>query len=186
MATTDAPRRKAFAVNLGVEAIDASTPYVLIDLSDTTNFPHSETNWVNLLGLILNAETKADGQYDIWVGTIIENDGTDGSAQWVHVWHLENRNNATDSTGHFFEVADLTLGGGNPDGINCAVASGAMTYFVGNQTQTNNGNWQNDTSRTSPVGAATKPGVGDIVIWVEEAGGAGTLDFSLLAIYEDH
>ena len=186
MASTDAPRRKTFVVNLGAEAISASTPYVLIDLSDSTNFPHSEINWINLLGLILNAEKASDGVYDVWVGVVTENDATDGSAQWVHVWHLESAHNPTDSTDRFSEVVSFTLGGGNPDGIICKVDSGAMTHFAGNQTQASNTNWQNDVDRASPVGAATKPGIGDVVVWVEEISGTGTVDVSITAIYEDH
>jgi len=40
----------------------------------------------------------------------------------------------------------------------------------------------------SPAGAAAgatgKPGDGDIVVWVEEVSGTGTIDFCLTAIYE--
>ena len=186
MASTDAPRRKTFVANLGAEGLAASTPYTLIDLSDTTNFPHNDTNWVNLLGLFLSAESHTDGIFDIWVGVVTENDATDGSATWVHVFHIENRDNATDNTGRFAGTVDFTLGNGNPDGINCQVVSGAPVYFAGNQAQAANANWQNDTNMASPVGATTKPGVGDIVCWIEEVTNGGTLDFSLTAIYEAH
>ena len=186
MAASDAPRRKTWAVNLGLEAIAASTPYVLVDLSDTTNFPHSETNFLNLLSLILNAETHGDGIFDIWVGVISELDATNGTAEWVHVFHVENRDNATDDTGRLAQQVDFCLGGANPDGLKCSVVSGAMVYFVGNQSQAGHVNWQNDTNLTSPVGAATKPGVGDLVVWVEEVTNGGTIDFSLTALYEDH
>ena len=174
----------SFVVNLGAEAVAASTPYVLVDLSDTTNFPHGLTTELHLLGLILEAEKAGDGVYDIWIGVVTENDATDGSVDWVHVFHLEHVANATDSTDRAAQVVDFTLGGGNPQGINCNVTGGAMTKFAGNQSQASNGNWQNDTNRASPVGSTTKPGVGDLVAWVEEVSGSGTLDFSLSAVYE--
>lgn len=174
----------SFAVNLGVEAVAADTPYVLVDLSDTTNFPHTKTTEIHLLGLVLSAEKAGDGVYDIWVGAVTENDGTDGSATWCHVFHLESVLNPTDSTDRFNGQVDFTLGGGNPQGINLNVTGGALTAFAGNQTQADDGNWQNDTNRTSPVGATTLPGVGDLVCWVEEVSGTGTIDFSLTAIYE--
>jgi len=186
MASTDAPRRKTYTVNLGVEGVSASTPYVLIDLSDTDNFPHNDDSWINLLGLHLNSEKAGDGVYDIWVGVVTENDATDGTAQWVYVFHLEAVGNSTDSTDRFSMTMDFTLGGGNPDGINCKVSSGSMPYFAGNQSQADNSNWQNDTNRTSPVGTTTKVGVGDVVVWVEEVSGTGTIDFSLTAHYEAH
>ena len=67
MAATDSPRRETYVVNVGAEAVAASTAYVLVDLSDSTNFPHNETNWLNLLGLKLNSEKASDGVYDEWV-----------------------------------------------------------------------------------------------------------------------
>lgn len=132
----------------------------------------------------MNAEKAADGIYDLFVGVVVENDGTDGSVQWVHVFHLQAVGNPTDSTDRFAQNVDFTLGGRNREGINCAVVAGALTRFAGNQVQDNNANWQNDTDRVSPVGSTTKPGVGDLVAWVEEVGGTGTMDFSLTAIYE--
>lgn len=176
--------RPVFAVNLGAEAVAASTAYVLVDLSDTTNFPHSNTAGLHLLGLMLSAEKAGDGVHDIWVGVVTENDATDGTAEWAHVFHLEHVANATDSTDRFAQAIDFTLGGANPNGLNLEIISGATAYFAGNQSQANNGSWQNDTNRASPVGSATKPGTGDLVVWVEEVSGTGTLDFSLTAIYE--
>ncbi len=160
--------RPIHMVNLGVEAVAASTPYVLVDLSDTTNFPHGGTQELHLLGLLLDAEKASDGVFDIWVGVVTENDGTDGSVQWVHVFHVESVLNPTDSTDRFVDAVDFTLSGINPDGINCAVVSGAMPFFAGNQAQADNGNWQNDENRVSPVGSTTKPGVGDLVVWVQQ------------------
>jgi hypothetical protein len=175
--------RPVHTVNLGAEAVADSTPYVLIDLSDTTNFPHGKTQELHLLGLILDGEKAADGAYDVWVGVVLENDATDGSVQWIHAFHLESVGNATDSTDRFHHDLDFTLGGVNPDGLNCAVVGGAMPFFVSNQSQVDNGGWQNDVNRVSPVGTTTKVGTGDVVVWVEEVSGSGTLDFSLTAFY---
>jgi len=178
--------RSQHVVNLGVEGISASTPYVLIDLSDTDNFPHgsAEVGEIHLLGLVIDGEDKSDGAFDIWFGVVLENDATDGSVQWVHVHHAETVENPTDSTGHIHEVVDFTLGGQNPEGINCKVVDGALVHFAGNQSQSNNVNWQNDENRASPVGTTTKVGVGDLVVWVEEVAGTGTLDISITGIYE--
>lgn len=186
MAATDARRRLTYAATLGAEAVADSTPYVLVDLSDTTNFPHLSANWINVLGLVLSAEKHSDSTIDIWVGVVTENDATDGTAQWFHCFHMEHVANSTDSTDRMHEVVDFTMGGANPDGLCCQVTSGVTVYLVSNQSQAGNANWQNDTNRASPVGATTIPAAGDIVVWVEEVGGTGTLDFCLTAIYEAH
>ena len=176
--------RARYFVSLGAEAVAASTPYVLVDLSDITNFPHKNTNALHLMGLILHAEKASDGVFDIWVGVVTECDATDGSTEWVHVYHLEASGNATDSTDRFAQLIDFTLGGHDRDGVNLLVRGGATPHFASNQTQANNVSWQNDTNRVSPVGTTTKPGVGDLVVWVEEVTDTGTIDFVISAIYE--
>lgn len=173
--------RDTFLAVLGAEAVAASTPYVLIDLSDSTNFPHTSTGSVRLLGLFLNAE-KASGIFDVWVGVVTENDATDGSVTWLYRFDLQFLGAAGMEPKHY--VVDFTLGGANPEGANCAVISGATPRLISNQTQADNVNWQNDVNRASPAGSTTKPGAGDIVVWVEEVTDGGTLDFTLTAIYE--
>lgn len=182
--------RDIHVVNVGAEAVAASTGYVVVDLSDTSNFPHSNTDHLHLLSLILSSEKASDGIFDVWVGVVYEVDGSDGSVQWLHVFHLQAVGNSTDSTDRFAQQIDFTLNGANPDGINCKVnaAGTGLTFFAGNQTQADNVTWQTDVGLASPVGAAAgatgKPGAGDIVCWVEEVTNGGTLDFSLTAIYE--
>jgi len=179
-----------YVVNLGAEAVSASTGYVLVDLSDTTNYPHSKTNQLHLLGLILSAEKAGDGVYDIWVGPVFEVDASNGSTTWVHCFHLEAVGNPTDNTDRFAQAIDFTLGGSNPEGVNCQVNSGGtgFTNFVGNQGHSGDGTWKTGTGLASPVGAGAgttgKPGAGDLVVYVEEVSGTGTIDFSLTAIYE--
>jgi hypothetical protein len=177
---------------VGAEATAADTAVVLVDLSDSTNFPHSssQTNWINVLGIFGSVETASDGPYDIWLGVISEVDASNGTAEWFDVIHCESPQNATDDKGHYLFSRDYTLGGGNPDGICCKITSGSMDYIATGQNQAGNTNWQTDVGLLSPAGAAAgatgKPGAGDIVAWVEETGGTGTCDWSLTVIYEAH
>lgn len=179
---------QAFYASLGAEAVAASTPYVLIDLSDTSTFPNphvggDKTQNINLLSLSIDAETHATGVFDVWVGVIYEVDATNGSAQWFHVWHMEEDTNATDSAGRFASQKDYTPG--NPEGLNCLVndAGDGLVYQASNQEQAGHVNWQTDTTLTSASGTAVAPGAGDIVVWVEEVSGTGNIDFSITALY---
>ena len=158
-----------------------STPYVLVDLSDSVNFPHTATSKVWLKKLLLNCEIESDGRYIVHVGIVKENDGTDGSADWIYVFHLETVDNATDSTGRFSDTVDFCQGG-DPRGICLEVSGGALLYVVTNASQDGNANWQNDVARASPVGTSN-PGVGDLVVYVEETSGTGTLPFTITALY---
>ena len=179
---------QAFYASLGAEGIDASTPYVLIDLSDISIFPNphvggNKTQNINLLSLSINAETHTTGVFDVWVGVIYEVDATNGSARWFHVWHMEEDTNATDSAGRFADQVDYTLG--NPEGLNCLVndAGDGLVYQASNQEQAGNTNWQTDVTLTASSGTAVAPGVGDIVVWVEEVTTGGTIDFNITALY---
>ena len=167
-----------FVASLGAEAVSASTAYVLVDLSDSTNFPHNHTGYILLKSLRLHAEKASDGVYDVWVGVITEVDASNGTADWLHVFHLEHiANNSAETTDRFAQ--QVFFGPANLE-----IVSGALTHVVTNQQQAGNTNWQTDANLTSPVGATTKSGVGDLVVWVEEVSGTGTLDFILSADYE--
>ena len=179
---------KSFAASFGAEAVAASTPYVVVDLDDVTNYPHTFTSELHILGLIVNAETQADGTYDLWFGVITEVDADNGTAEWFDVIHFETRQNPTDDEGHLDIFRDYTLGGRNADGMNLLIESGASTYLITGQSQAGHANWQTDTGLGSPAGgsggATGKPDVGDCVLWVEEVADTGTIDFSVTAIYE--
>ena len=185
-----APRRSALTVNLGAEGVADTTAYVLVDLSDAANYPHTETGYINLLGLKLNVEKAADGDFDIWVGVITEVDASNGSTNWLHAFHLHHQGNATDDTDRFVSEIDFTLGSANPDGLRCEISGGAQVGFIGNQGESGNARWKTGTGLASPVGAAGgatgKPGASDLVVLVEEVADVGTLDFSITAIYETH
>jgi len=170
------------------EAVSASTAYVLVDLSDTTNYCHDGSNVLYVQRIRVSAEKASDGAYDLWFGTVVENDSTDGTAHWFHCLHLEMAENPTDSTDRFvgeIEMATPT----RPEGLCLAIdtASGKPFYFLSNATQANSSNWQNDTGLASPAGAAGgatgKPGVGDLVMWCEETGGSGTIDLCVSVDY---
>ena len=159
-----------FAV-LSAEGISASTPYVLVDLSQ-----YGGASFLYLDRLVVHFEKASDGVYDVWVGIVTENDATDGSASWIHVFHLEAVGNPTDSTDRFVQTLEF-------DGLSLDVVGGALIGAVTNATQADSTNWQNDTARVSPWGNVN-PGVGDLVVWVEEVSGAGTLDMLLSAKYQ--
>ena len=172
-------------VSLGVEGVSASTPYVLIDLSNAAGYPHTATGQVHLKGLMLNTEKASDGVYDIWAGVVLENDATDGSVSYFDVFHIQAVGNATDSTDRMYVARDYTLGGANPQGLNLFVDdSGSTPFFLTNQGSADDTTYESDDEVTSPLDDTTVMAAGDVIVWIEEVSGTGTLDFSLLAIYD--
>ena len=176
-----------YVASFGAEAVAATTAYVCIDLSDTTNYPHAFTNELHLLGMILSVNTASDGIFDFWFGVVTEVDASNGSVDFFDVIHCEARDNATDDTGSIQLMRDYTLGGFNPDGVNLLIESEASTMLVCGQTHSGNAAWQTDTGLASPAGAAAgdtgKPGAGDLVLYLEEATDSGTIDFSATFFY---
>ena len=173
---------------LGADDTAADTGCVLVDLSDSTNFPHSDTNAIHLLSLDLHAEKASDGVFEIHVGVITEVDDENGSAEWVHTFHLEANGNATDSTDRFVDGLDFTLNGACPDGLNLAIVSGATPYVINyGRTQAGSTNWQTDVGLLSPAGAAAgatgKPGAGDLVMLIDETSDAGTISWTVTGRY---
>ena len=147
-----------YQVSLVFAAVDADTPYVLVDLSDTTNFPHANTNHIVLRGL--NVVT-GNANFDVYVGVVVENDATDGTAHWIYY--------SNGITSESYRVPE--------HGLVLAVdtTNTRLRFARTNSTQADSVNWQNDTNRVSPVGSATKPGVGDLVLWLDETAGAETV-----------
>lgn len=175
--------RRTFTAILGADAVAADTPYILVSLADTTNYSHDRTAEIWLMGLSLTAEKATDGAYRVYVGVIVENDATNGSTEWLHVFHLQATGNPTDSTDRYVQTEPFTLGG--PDGTNLEVdtTNNTLRYTTTSRVQADSTDWQNDTAIVSTSGTST-PGVGDLAVWVDEISGSGTLDFTIRAVYE--
>jgi len=159
-------------------ALDADKAAVLVDLSDTTNFPHSLTGKLRVYGIQVNTEVKADGAFILYLGVVTEVDGTDGSTKWIAALLLETVDNPTDSTGA--RAFSLRW----PNGLDLEVSGGAPVKFLSNAGHTDNVAWQTDTDLDSPYGdAASPPGAGDLVAYLDETGGTGTCSFSITVEY---
>jgi len=175
-----------FLAVLQIEAVAESTAYVLVDLSDTTNYSHNQSNAIVLKNIALSTEKAGDGVYDVWVGVITEVDASNGTAKWIHCFHLEHVANSTDSTDRFaqqlfFDDLDLKVN---------AVTAGSefLENVTSNISLAGSTVFQTDVGLGSPAGAAGsttgKPGAGDLVMYVEEVSGTGTLDFCVSVSYD--
>lgn len=165
------------------EAVAASTPYLLVDLSDTTNYKHTATNGIRLYRIDGTFE-RFDGAWDIWFGLCLENDATDGSGRYFHVLHLE-----ADDTGAAEDHSQRQLHldfTNTPDGyMLLRVTSGAADRTV-SSTGTGNVTWlQSDQGDVADATGATNKsaGAGDLFMWAEEVTNGGTLDFCVSVQY---
>jgi len=174
--------------HVGVQGVSATAPYVLVDLSDTTNYTHTGTTAIHLKGLFINTEKKGAGVYDIWAGVLTENDSDNGSLDYFELFHIETihvaDSDTTPTTDRMNIQRDYTLGGANPQGLNLQVTSGATPYLTTNEVLAGNSALLNSTNRVGAGDDSTKLAAGDLVLYIEEVSGTGTLDFSATAIYD--
>lgn len=156
-----------------VNDISADTAYLLVDLSDATDWPHTATNEVILKSVAMRGMVSGAHHWNLTVGVVVENDATDGTAVWVTNEHLIT------VTG-VFAPPQRTFAAG---GLNLRAASSALTYGVANGHSELTA-WQNDTAISATVGTTGTVAVGDLVILADEITDGSTLDFSICVDYD--
>lgn len=166
------------AVTLHKAGLTVDEAFNLIDLSDTTNFPHTETGKIRLYALdILIEKTAADSTCVLYIGMITEVDATNGTAEWLWVISAMTALDGTDSTDyrHYRFVY--------PDGLDLEVdsANDKMANALTNSSLSDT-TWQTDVDLDSPAGDTTSPpGDGDLVMWFDVT--AGTITITVTAAY---
>lgn len=156
----------------------ASEAFVLIDLSDSANFPHTETGRIRLYSLAVTTEIQSDGQYIVYFGVVTEVDATDGSTKWIAALDLETVINPTDSTDRRNVLYHW------PNGLDLEISGGALVKGLSNSGDSADADWQTDVALDSPLGdGLSAPGAGDLVMLVSETGGTGTLSITVTAEY---
>ena len=85
MAVTSTERERNNALHYQVSAVAASAYHILIDLSDTTNFPHDSTGRIDISLINLSIEKSLAGVIGrIRLGVITRVDGTDADISYLY------------------------------------------------------------------------------------------------------
>lgn len=169
---------KAVVLDKTAAALTADQGFVLIDLSDTTNFPHkNHTGKIRLYGYDLHVEGDTNATGLIHIGVIREVDATNGSTTWLKTHRIYADTDGTDSTKHWDYVVrmpglDLEVNG----------ATDLLVNVLGNAGHSGDVTWQTDVSLDSPRGVASvAPQDGDLVLYLDWT--AGNLYFSITVYY---
>lgn len=136
-------------IHLDAEDIDATTGFMLVDLSDTTNWPHSDTGHIDLLFFTMTTDPHATFSGDIQLGFLTNVDATNGDFNEIFELHMEKKPSAqVVSIQYFFGIALET------------------THFFG-PIDANSTVWQTDVDLQGPSGATSFPsGAGDLVMQI--------------------
>ena len=168
---------------LRATAVTADAGYVLIDLSDSTNYPHTETGRIRLYSLTLTGSMKGAagaGKGYLYIGVVTEVDATNGSVDWFLVIDLQAYVNADDDS-TMIQPPPWTW----PNGIDLEVdVSGETCDNLLTATKDSGATtWQTDVALISPLTGGSAPGQGDVVVYWDETEDGATLNFCLLAEY---
>lgn len=145
-------------IHLCVADAAATTGYVLIDVSDTVNFPHKRTGTIHLTEYQISINPTSTFVGQILLGFLEEVDDTDGSFKPIICWKLEKQSIPVVDGMSFYNgalIADVDhfLVPGNPA----------------------DATWQTDTPLASPLDNVapftTVPGAGDMVMKIVRTAG---------------
>ena len=161
--------------------IAATQGVILVDLSDTANFPHTETGKIRLYRLdvdIERGENAASGEFILYIGVITEVDATDGSTKWILAMHEETDAESTDDAARMFRSYKWD------EGLDLEISAGVPVWGISNVGDAGSVVWQTDVLLDSPHGAAASAsGTGDLVMLISETGGTGSISVSVTVQY---
>lgn len=145
-----------FSLRYSTTGISASTSTILVDLSNTTNFPHKNTGGINLVALRLAISKVAASSGTVQIGVLYRVNASTGDVQWIYSYDLSKSAAGT-------EIVDqLELNGFfkrlRVDG------NGNFPYFIGNDSSIGSTTFQTDVPLLTPYGTYVSPSRGDIVM----------------------
>jgi len=153
-------------IHLCVDDISATTGVVLVDLSDTTNFPHNNTARLCITGYQITISPDNTYVGKVLIGFLENVDATNGDFKPLLCWDMDK---ATTALINQSLVLDSPL---------CASSTDFLT--PGNVDDTT---WQTDTALMSPYDATaaytTVPGNGDLVMKIVRTGGSVSVGISI-------
>ena len=155
-------------VHISVDDIDATTGYMLVDLSDITNWPHTPTGHIDLLYLAVDIDPDATFQGDVRIGFLSNVDATNGDFHVILDFHLDKKAEPIETFLNFGSF-EMTLD---------------TDHFFG-PVVANDTTWQTDVSLRGPDGNTSFPaGDGDMVCKVTRT--AGEVSLGITVGYETY
>lgn len=154
------------SVHLNTGTVSETTAFMLIDISDTSNWKHTETDHIIIRSIFMNANPSTAFRGNIGVGFLTNVDATNGDY---------NDMIDLDITQQGVEVIEDSEFGG---GLHCQ----SSTHF--GPITANSTLFQTDVDLVGPDGgvAAYSSGNGDLVLLITR--NAGDVDVSVTIVYE--
>lgn len=151
-------------IHLDAVGLAATTPFILVDLSDTTNWPHSDTDHILIDYLILETDPSTTFQGNLALGFLTAVDGTDGDFNQILEINMDQKADSLVETINFGAFG-LHL---------------QLDHWFG-PTTANDTTWNTGASILGPDGNTFPAGTGDLVCLVTRT--AGNLSYGITLGY---
>ena len=154
-----------FSIAFGVDDISDKTGFVLIDLSDATNYPHTLTGEIHVdwIHIMIHGDTTSTGT--VHVGFISAIDADHATVHIIAGLAISKLESITEVFKNF-----------TPSAIICKTAN---HLSGGTELHTDDVTFQNDETVTGTYGTPT-PAIGDMVLIIDRA--AGTFEHTAVRI----
>ena len=132
------------------QSATTTTGYMVVDLSDTTNWPHTATGHIDIAYIIINVNPTATFVGDIELGFLSAVDAENGDFNAIMEIHMDKKQDS------IFEMMNF----------GAFEMSLELAHWFG-PTTANDTTWQTDVNLAGPDGTTTFPsGNGDLVMLV--------------------
>lgn len=156
--------------------LSADAQYIVIDLDDTTNYNHTNTDGVWLKAVDISG--CVDGNTGLWevrLGVVVENDATDGSVWWFAGYLFGH--------GSGCDISPKKISWPEYDGIDLVLDGNTPRSMTTMTKDTDDTDWDNDDNKITFVLTQTPPEPGDIVADVIELVNENKLKFTVGIVY---
>lgn len=148
--------------------VSANADFMVIDLSDTTAWPHTSTGHIDIAYILINVNPDTSFSGDIELGFLTNVDGTDGDFNPIFEIHMDKKQDSVTQMMNF-GAFEMSL---------------ESSHWYGTITA-NDTAFQTDVTLTGPAGASHNSGNGDLVMRLAGIT-AGTVAVGLTIGYRTH
>jgi len=149
-------------VGCGETAFAATWRLLMVDLSDTTNFPHANTNGVIFDSIRYSTVSSVSKRWNVRLGVVTQTGSTNGDVDWFYFYSWS-------ALSVINSLYDLS----RP--VNTLLSGSTPVFFKTTNVTDDSTAYDNDDAWTTILGGSTMLGVGDIVLEMIEVEDAATI-----------
>ncbi len=178
----DLTKSKEYTVSFSTPssaAFSGTTNYILIDLTDTTNWPHKETGEISITSVYASMDKVAASTSSIRIGVLTHVNTSSGSVIWITPMY--SAINASNTNVVFqYDYRDTGINARVRPNSN-VILNGSTPYISTNDNTLGSTHYQSDLVLNTSIGTTAIPKEGDIILEIQK--GAAAINFNVVVRY---